>query len=143
MSLPYLIVCKAPAVGLYELTDGRFQLIQQGPIAPVMAGFQYLLIEESLASFLEGLGIERVSYETAVIFNRKSGEEFRTHVRVRVGQFFRPEEVNDIALSGLRFLTMNEQYYFVSPDLKLKLEASNFEYLDFSEGLSSFAGNLA
>jgi hypothetical protein len=34
---------------------------------------------------------------------------------------------------------MNGEHFFVSPSLKFALEANEFSYLHFSEGLSGFA----
>ncbi|MFG6485638.1 hypothetical protein ACG04R_03080 [Roseateles sp. BYS78W] len=139
MQLPFLLTCSEPAVGLYELADGRFQLIKQGPIAPLMTGYRHLLVESSLAEFLQCLPIERVRYEPAVLVNRGTGEEHRTHSRIVVSQFFRPDDLRDIPLEGMRILTMNDEYFFVTAELKNALEASPFQYLQFSEGLSNFA----
>jgi hypothetical protein len=143
MPLPFLISCKLPAVRLYELGDGRFQLIEQGPIAPLMSGYRYFLVERALALFLDELGLERAWQEPAVLFNRTTGEEMHTHVRLHVSQFFTQNMLPDLPLEGLRLLTFNDEYYFASPELKACLEASPVGYLQFSEGFSGFAGNAA
>ena len=142
MPLPFLISCSLPAVGLHELSDGRFQLIASGPIAPLMSGFRYLLVEQPLAAFLADQGLERVRQEPVILFNRSTNEELRSHVRLHVGQFFQPSQLLDVPLDGLRLLALNDEFYFVSPELKSLLEASTFHYLRFSEGLSEFAGDL-
>lgn len=140
MPQPFFISCKLPAVRLYELSDGRFQLIEQGPIAPWMSGYRYLLVDSELALFLRNLGLERVRQEPAVLWNRATGEEMRTHVRLHVSLFFTENLLSDLPLDGLRLLTFNDEYYFASPELKASLEASPFgEYLQFSEGFSEFA----
>jgi hypothetical protein len=143
MPLPFHVFCDLPAVRVYELNDGRFQLIDPGPISPFLSGYRYLLVERELAAFLTALGIERVRYEPAVLFNRGTGEELRTHVRLHVGQLFSENQLLDLPLDGLRLLAMHDQEYFVSPELKVELEASPFHYLRFTEGLSGFAGGAA
>ncbi|MES2937230.1 MAG: hypothetical protein V4864_06090 [Pseudomonadota bacterium] len=60
-----------------------------------------------------------------------------------VGQSFTENELHDLSLEGPRLLTMNDEYYFASPELKALLEASPFKYLEFSEGLSWFASHAA
>ncbi len=137
----FFLVCSEPAVGLYELSDGRFQLIQQGPIAPLMTGYGYLLVENALAAFLQSFPIEHVRYEPAVLFNRGTGAEYRTHVRIVVSQRFRPGDASDSHLGGMRILAMNDEYFFVTAELKNALEASPFRYLQFSEGLGNFAAS--
>jgi hypothetical protein len=143
MPLPFHVFCESPAVRVYELNDGRFQLIDPGPISPFLAGYRYLLVEQNLATFLATLGIERVRQEPAVLFNRGTGEELHTHVRLHVGQFFNQNQLLDLPLDGLRLLAMDDQYYFVSPELKAELEVGRFRYLRFTEGLSGFAGGAA
>ena len=141
MTLPFLITCKQPSVRLYELNDGRFQLIEPGPIAPFMCGYKYLLVEHQLATFLGELGLERIRQEPAILFNRGTGEELHSHVRIHVGQLFQRRQLRDLPLEGLRLLTMDDEYYFASPELKACLESSSYQYLQFTEGLEEFAGN--
>jgi hypothetical protein len=62
-------------------------------------------------------------------------------VRIRVGQFFSADQLADLALDGMRLLTMDDRDYFVSPDLKNALGASSFKYLRLTEGLHGFAGD--
>jgi hypothetical protein len=137
--LPFLIESKVHAVRLFELEDGRFQLLEAAQIGPLLGGPGYLLVERKLGSFFVELGLERITCDDAVLFDRPNGTEFRTHVRVRVGQYFTPDQIRDLDLTGLRLLTMNDEYYFVSPALRNLLEQSPFDYLTFSEGLTGFA----
>jgi len=137
--LPYLIESRLPVVRLFELDDGRFQLLEPGSIGPFLPGRGYLLVERDLAEFLNENDVERIVLEDAVLFDRPSGQEFRTHVRVQARQYFTSEQINDLDLSGLRLLTMNDEYYFASPELKERLEQSRFDYLCFSQGLEGFA----
>lgn len=60
-----------------------------------------------------------------------------------MSQFFRANEILDLVLSGKRLLTLNDQYYFASPELKAVLEVSAFQYLEYSEGLGGFAADAA
>jgi hypothetical protein len=143
MPLPFLVSCSIPAPVLFERGDGRFQLMEQQPPSPFMAGRGYLLVENALASFLQQIKVERVSFVSAVLFSPATGEEFKSHVRIRVSQFFRSNELLDLDVSGNRLLTLNDQYYFASPDLKAELEASPFRYLEFSEGFSGLAASAA
>lgn len=143
MSLLFHVSCDLDAPRLYQLRDGRFQVIDQVPATPFMSGYRYLIVEEALAAFLVDCGVERVRYEPAILFDRASGAEHGGHVQVHVNQFFKPQDIRDLALDGSRILTMNDQWYFVSLDLKRQLERSPFTYLRFSEGLTEFAGVAA
>jgi hypothetical protein len=138
--LPFLIISNADAVRLFELEDGRFQILDPVDIGPFLPGYGYLLVERDLADFLVAHNVDRIVCEDAVLFDRASGKEFRTHVRIRVCQYFTDDQIHDIDLTGLRLLTMNDEYYFASPDLKVLLEQASFDDLRFSEGPSGFAG---
>jgi hypothetical protein len=138
MPLPFYISSKVPFARVYELEDGRFQFVESGTSAPYMECYQALLVENLLADFLRSLGLNRVKFEPVVLFDRTTGEEQRSHTRVRVGQLFREDQILDMELDGPRLLTLNDEYYFASPDLKNLLERSPFAYLRFSEGLSGF-----
>lgn len=141
--LPYLLDSRMRVARLFELDDGRFQLLEAGNIDPFLPGYGYLLVERDLAEFLSKHEVDRIVLKDAILFDRPSGQEYRTHVRVQVRQHFKPEQINDLDLNGLRLLTMNDEYYFASPELKKRLEQSRFDYLSFSEGLDGFAGTQA
>jgi hypothetical protein len=143
MILPFHVSCNQPAVRLFELDDGRFQLIQQGRIAPFMDGYRYLLVEESLARFLQALDVAGIRIEPAIIYNRESGEEIRSHSRIHVSHYFAPLDIRDLRLSGMKMQAMLDEHYFVSPELMAALRDSPFKFLVFTEGLADFAGNAA
>ena len=134
---PYFVETDDVPVGLYQLKDGRFQLIQKGKLGPFMSGYTYLLVENELAQFLESLNIERATFKDTVIWDRKNDKEHHSHKKV-LCQHFNSDQINDINLDGDRILMMDNEYIFVSPTLKDKLENSKYNYLKFSEGLSKF-----
>ena len=138
--LPYLVTSTEDSVALVELADGRFQALEQGPVAQFAAGYQYLLVDKVLAKYLKSLKVPQITFAPVVVFNRTTGEERRSHTRVFVHQSFSPDEVQSLALDGLKMFAMNGEHFFVSPSLKFALEANEFSYLEFSEGLSGFAG---
>jgi hypothetical protein len=144
MNLLWHMECdQSDAPMLFELADGRFQVVSQGTLAPAMSGYQYLLVQKPLAEFLAGLGVERVSFEEATLFYPATGEEVKTYVRVRVSQFFTSHDLRDIAVDGLRLMTLNDQHYFVSEELKAELDQAKFSYLRFSEGFTGFGASAA
>jgi hypothetical protein len=138
--LPYLLTSEEDSVALLALEDGRFQMLEQGPVARFAAGYQYLLVDKVLGKYLKSLKVPEVTFAPAVVLNRTTGEEHRSHTRVFVGRSFHADEIKALALDGLQMLAMNGEHFFVSPSLKYALEANAFSYLQFSEGLSAFAG---
>ena len=137
--LPYLITSNEDSVALLELDDGRFQMLEPGPIAQFASGYQYLLLGKALTKYLKSLKVPQVTYAPAVILNRATGEEHRSHTRVFVHRSFIQNEIKSLALDGRQILAMNGEHFFVSPSLKFALEANEFSYLQFTEGLSAFA----
>ena len=138
--LPYLVTSIEDSVALRELGDGRFQVLEQGPVAQFASGYQYLLVGRVLAKYLKSLKVPQITFVPAVIFNPTTGEELRSHTRVLVHQSFSPDEIKSLALDGLQMFAMNGEHFFVTPSLKFALEANQFSYLEFSEGQSAFAG---
>jgi len=136
---PYCVETEKTPVKLYPLKDGRFQMIQEGKLGPFMSGYNYLLVETKLAEYLENLNVEGTTFRDAVILESSENKEYHSHKEVIIGQHFSFAEINGINLDGDRILMMDNQYVFVSPSLKEKLEKSEFGYLQFSEGLSEFA----
>ena len=141
--LPFHIYPAQPMPRLFELSDGRFQLLDATPVGAFLPGYQYLLVDSVLAEFLQALELGRVSYEPAIIFDRATGKEYRDHIRIRVSQYFTHDQLCDLDVDGLRLLTMDDEFYFVSPALKTLLKQSGFDYLCFSAGLSDFAAGGA
>ena len=138
--LPYLITSNEDSVALLELADGRFQMLEPGQVARFASGYQYLLVDKALAKYLKSLKVPHVTFAPAVVLNRATGEEHRLHTRVFVHRTFFPDEVKSLALDGLQMFSLNGEHFFASPSLKFALEANEFSYLEFSEGLSGFAG---
>jgi len=141
MSRAFHVSCSEPSVPLFRLNDGRFQLTKDGPIAPFMNGFGYVLIQPDLAHFIAELDIDGIRFEPAIVWHRGKDEEFGPYLNLRVGQFFNWQKMDALDLSGYKMYSLNDTDLFVSPALKRKLEASAFNYLSFSEGLESFAGD--
>jgi len=139
MQLPFYVSCRISHAGLFELSDGRFQKIAAGELAPWCTGHGYLLVERALAEFLQSAETERLQFEPVIVFDPTTSQEDRSLVRIRVGQFFTADQIRDLPLDGNRLLTMGDSYVFASPGLKQALIDAGFGYLRFSEGLSGFA----
>ena len=137
--LLYLITSSEDSVALLELDDGRFRMLEQGPVGRFATGYRYLLVHKALAKYLKSLKVPQIAFAPAVILNPTTGEEHRSHARVVVRQSVSQIEVKALTLEGLRMFEMNGEHYFVSPALKFALEANEFSYLQFSEGLSAVA----
>jgi len=106
-----------------------------------MVGPGYVLVENRLADHLRGFQLERVRFVSATIWHRRTGQEFRTHEHLVVGQQFHSDQINDLDLDGCRLLSLNGEYLFASPELARQLRESRFSYLLFSEGLNGWAAN--
>ena len=138
--LPFLIESRISPVRLFELGDGRFQILENAEIGPFLPGHGYLLVERKLSDYLVAHEVEGIVCEHAVLFDNVTSQEIRTHVRIRVRHYFTAGQIRELDLAGPRLLTMNDEYYFASPELKMLLEQGSFNYLSFSPGLEDFAG---
>jgi hypothetical protein len=105
-----------------------------------MPGHGYFLVDKELANFLQHLNIPGVTFKDAIVWDRENNKEYHSHKEVIVTQHFTSDQINTLNLEGDRILVMGNEYIFVSPMLKDKLVNSRFNYLEFSEGLSRFAG---
>lgn len=139
MAFPFHIDCILFAPPLYERADGRFQIVRDLPLTPFLAGYQYLLVEETLGHFLQKLEPPQVRYGPAVVFNPITGEEIRSFIRVYADHVFEPGQIHELPIDGFRLFRMGN-YYFVSPELKARLKRKWGKSLRFSEGLDGFAG---
>ncbi|RJG07488.1 hypothetical protein D3870_17135 [Noviherbaspirillum cavernae] len=140
--LPFHIYTEQRGPRLYQLDDGRFQIIEKGDLGPFMSGYGYVLADRDLADFLEQLDAERVTFKDAVVWDRTSNAEYTTYRQILINQHFSHDQIRDLNIEGTRMLMMGNEYPFVSPMLKHRLENSQFTYLRFSEGLSGFAGQI-
>jgi hypothetical protein len=131
----YLNICND--VDLFRLSDGRFQLIEQGKLEPLMVGYNYVIAEKELADYFLSLDIEGISFEPTKIFDRSEGKDYSNYVKLVIGQHFDSYQIADIDLDGKRFLVMDKRYLFVSPELKSILAKSDFSFV-FTEGLTDF-----
>ena len=124
-------------VNLYKLDDGRYQPIKRGPIDPIMIGHKYVLVKKDIAEYFKSLDIERVTYEPAIIWDRSTDTEHKDFVRLLINHHFDTGQIDDIDISGKQFLLMDNNYVFVTPQLKSKLEHSEYGF-KFSEGMTNF-----
>lgn len=135
---PYSVESKNFHVGLFQLSDGRFQMIKQGNLSNFMSGADYLLIENKLANFLSNLDIPLIDFRDAIVWNRKLDKEYKNFKQLIVKKYATEESFEHWDLSGLQMYLYGRNHLFVSPKLKEKLERSEFEYLLFGKGFSRF-----
>lgn len=131
--------CSEPHARLYQLADGRFQVVEKGELAPLMSGYNYVLVEEDLAEYLSDLDLPELEIIPAVIYEPWEKQEIRTHRQLVIHQRCSTDEIGEIDFEGERFLLLNQAYVFVSGPLKERLAASPFKYLCFTKGLEGFA----
>lgn len=138
MSIYHLeISSEAYGIKLFLLKDGRYQKITKGALEPVLVGVKYILIKKEIAEYFESLDIDRVSFKPAIIYDRSDESENTDYVRMIVNHHFDTTEFNDIDTSGKQFLLFNNEYLFVTTELKDILEKSNFGF-EFRYGFSYF-----
>src|ERR1044071_493396 len=127
MKLPYHMSCEESHPRLYRLSDGRFQILEERDLAPLMVGYQYVLVESKFAEYVEVLDLPRLEVVDAVIYDPRRKQEILTHKELRIEQHFSSDMIRDVNIDGERFLIMDGMSLFVSPLLKhgLKRRHSN------------------
>jgi len=135
---PFLVESKVFCVDLYQLKDGRFQMIKEGNLSPFMAGYDYILVEDNLTDFLELLDIPQIEFGNAIIWNSNTKTEYKNYKQLFIKNYLTEENFNHLDLKGLKMYLYQGGYLFVNPALKELLENSKFDYLLFSPGFSRF-----
>jgi len=136
---PYSVESKIKAVDLYQLKDGRFQMIKDGNLSSYMSGCDYILLENKLADYLDSLNISQIEFKNAIVWNRGLNEEYDNYKQLIVRKYLTEENFVTLNLKGLQMYLYGGGHLFVSPQLKELLENSEFDYLLFSAGFSRFA----
>ncbi len=126
------------STGLYQLKDGRYQTIKDGEPDPMMIGHGYILVTTDMAEKLQAIGVENISFEPAVIWDRQYDIEYSNYQLMSVHRHFDHSHFPDVDLDGKCFLVMDNHHLFATPELKQTLETAGFGF-EFSEGLSRFA----
>ena len=140
MLLPYQVSCAKSHPRLYRLSDGRFQVVEPGCLAPLMIGHQYVLVETEFAEYIETLDLPGVNVRSAVVYEPRFEQEFLDYKELNIESQFSFDAVHDIDWSGERLRLLDGEHLFATPLLKHRLCASSFTFLRFTEGFSEFAG---
>src|SRR5262245_50785001 len=98
--------CEGNTARLYQLSDGRFQIVDKGAVTPLMVGYGYALLEAPLASYLQSLNVSGVSFRPAVIWDRRKDQEYHSHQNMIVDQRFERGRISELDLDGKRILRM-------------------------------------
>ena len=142
--------CSQPHARLYQLEDGRFQIVGEGGLAPLMIGYEYVLVEEHFALYLTTLDLPKMKIIDAIIYEPWQKKEIRTHKQLLIDQQFSSDMIQnidqpnspdivqrEIDLDGEQFLLMDRQYVFVSAALRERLDASGSVTFASQRGLVS------
>ncbi|MCA9629666.1 MAG: hypothetical protein KC766_18455 [Myxococcales bacterium] len=120
---------------LYQLADGRFQLISGGCTAVLMAGVDYVLVRHDLAEHLATLGVQGFQRHPAIIYRRSEDLEILTHDCLIVEAHYDLKDLENPPLDGLRVFMVNGRMLFVTPKLRELLLDSRFRHeLSFAYG---------
>lgn len=137
--LPHCLTCIAPADDLYELRDGRYQLLSGGTVAPLMTGYRYVLADQEFLENISQAEAEGFATEPAIILNRGKNLEIDTHSKLTIFHNFSSDSINDLDLDGDRLILMDRTYLFCTPSLATNLVELDIPWLNISPGLSRFA----
>jgi hypothetical protein len=71
-----------------QRSDGRFQIMEEGELAPLMVGYEYVLVDRNLAEYVAVLDLPRLGISEAVLYGAWRQQEVRTHSQLHIGQRF-------------------------------------------------------
>ena len=122
---------------LYQLIDGRYQIIRKGRFSDILLGHEYILVKEYIADFLLCNEVKGIRFEPAIIYDKTSAQEWHDYCVMLFDCTFNASMISMLDHAGLKAYCMDSRYLFVTPDLKVLLETTNFK-LQFSQGLNHF-----
>jgi hypothetical protein len=67
---------------------GGSKIMEEGDLAPFMAGFDYVLVESEFAEYIEMLDLPRLGIIDAVIYDPRQKKEYRIHKQLKIDQHF-------------------------------------------------------
>ena len=122
---------------LYQLNDGRYQLIRDTEIDSIMIGHKYTLVRDDVVEKIIDTGVERVSFEPAIIWNRKINKVYSNYQKMTSHRHIESSNLNSIDIEGKQFLVLDNHHLFATPELKLALESLDLG-LKFRERFGNF-----
>jgi hypothetical protein len=121
---------------LVQQSNGKFKKIRNGDLECLMTGHGYVLVEKSLVSFIQNLGVSGVEFLPAKICDENNSDN-ENYFQMFVSKEFDSGEVDSLPIEDEQFYLMDSKYLFATPSLVEKLKKSQIE-LEFSLGLSDF-----
>ena len=119
---------------LYQLKDGRCQLIHGGAVTTIMHGGSRMLVAKELIALLEQIGSPAFRVvKSATIWRRREDREYNTHVEATGMDQLHYGQLRNHDLLGEQLFSF-EGYLLVTPSLKKRLQQAGFDSLRFDLG---------
>jgi hypothetical protein len=122
---------------LHPLRDGRFQIVRDGALAPILTGYGYVLATPEVIDILRREGVS-VPDRAAILYDPSTKTDITGYRQLDVTAVIAPETIATADLAEEMWLYANADL-FVAPKLHRPLR-ERFGDLVFSEGFSDFAG---
>ncbi|MBQ4811506.1 hypothetical protein J8M20_09160 [Pseudoalteromonas luteoviolacea] len=130
MSTYYEIDEPEDSAQLYELKDGRFQIVGPGVLYDILLVSGYILVSERFAVFLDNLKISGIRLESAVIYNPANKKEIYTHQKMEVLKKYNKKNMNQIIDSTIcKIAQYGNGCIFVNAPLKTEIEKVYKDYI--------------
>jgi hypothetical protein len=133
--MPFRVETEEQA-SLYRLRDGRFQIVQEGPLRVLMSGPSYILASTALYDLLYSSAPDDLVGEPRVLYHPVTRSEIAGYIELLIHNSVSEDSVYEVNTEGMRIWVMEATYLFVSPALRSVLERK-FTGLQFSPGCSN------
>jgi len=120
--------------------DGRFQLVVGGQLLALHQSFEQILVVAGLGAGLKRLAPDDLSLFEAVMFDPKSGTEYKGHREIRLVHEITPDSLRAKRYPSARAWHFDRRELFVAADVRDALIEQDFPGLSFAPGFSQFAG---
>src|SRR5215204_5340808 len=138
---PQHVVAKNGTRRCVRLKDGRFHLVQPGPLVPLFSGGNHIVASETFAAVLRETCAHSVDLRETEVVQLATGETFGRYYEVRPHEEIFPENINQVQVSGCHVWHFRHGELFVSPSLAELVRQRGITELIFSPSFTGFAGS--
>jgi hypothetical protein len=123
---------------LWRLPDKNFRIMRVGDLTPLITGYQYILVHQSIVAPFFTLSSDQVRIYPRTIINHVTGQVWNDYSELDIVHSTTPASIQNIVEEKIQIWKYDSTYMFVSPTIKNALEELT-DQLEFSLGFSYFA----
>lgn len=130
---------ESSALILLRTSDNNFRVVQYGGFGMLLTGSDYTLVHEKLIPAFKLLLTDQIEIQAVSIVRTSTNESWDHYFELVIKEHINPEHLGRTNSFGEQVWLYNHNL-FVSNNLKMRLMELSEGSLQFSDGLSYFAG---